>query len=58
MLGEEINLEDVFIIEVTSKLGNLVFPNSTIRQNPNYYFHKYIIDVSKPCEQRPTNEVH
>ena len=50
MLGEEINLEDVFIIEVTSKLGNLVFPNSTVRQNLNYYFRKYIIDVSKPCE--------
>ena len=50
MLGEEINLEDVFINEVTSELGNLVFPNSTFRQNPNYYFRKYVIDVSKPCE--------
>ena len=54
MLGEEVNLEQAFRYPLSSVLLSLVFPDSTLRQNPKYCFHNYLFDVA--CESTRSNE--
>ena len=46
MLGEEVNLEEVFSYFVTSVSVCLAFSDSTFRQSQNYHFGNYLIDVT------------
>ena len=48
--------KEAFRYTVTLVLLNLVFPDSTHRQNLKDHFRNYLTDANKACESTPANE--